>query len=230
MGLNNLNEHQIVIYCSLGSDFDNKIRELGFQIKSIEEAPVDSIEVCKYQYKDYMPLIQKMNIFIKPLQTKEKILIIIRASKRILLNHNELLIRLHEFFKERYDIEEASFDNKTLKEQIDIMQNCKILIGAHGAGFTNMLFLNENTHVIEMFPESFYINCYEIIAKHKKLHHHILHGKDLIKPHISLDEFTSLVNEGKMWNPTNPYVSQLRDLKGFSVNIDDVVKLINTIA
>ena len=39
----------------------------------------------------------------------------------------------------------------TLQEQLDLLQNAKIIIGPHGAGLTNMLWMQNNGSVIE-FP------------------------------------------------------------------------------
>jgi hypothetical protein len=231
MSIHNLTELDIQIYFRCGpTDFaKGKLEELGFNIKPIEELSGNYIEISKNTHNDISYLFIKCNTFIEPIN-KEKIILIKRTNRRILLNHTELFESLRQNFNHLYDIEEVSFDNKTLKEQINIMRDCKILIGPHGAGFTNIFFLNENTHTIEFFPESFYVDCFKKLFRLKNIKFYYLHGKDITTPPIRLEEFISLEKEGKMWNPTNPYVSQLRDIKGFSINIDEVLNIIKTIA
>jgi hypothetical protein len=235
IGIHNFKEQDITVYFknSLHDFTKEKLAELGFKINPLGKLPENSVEISGYNYGNWTYFIKKFTQVPTLLINKQKILVIKRNKCRILINNSELLDALEQNFKDKYIIETVIFDNKTIKEQIDMMCDCKILIGPHGAGFMNMLFLNENANVIEFFPESFYTNCFKIIAKQKKINHYYLHGKDLTKPQISLDEFISLFNEGKIWSrnkPTHPYASQLRDIKGFSINITDVVNLIKTIA
>ena len=235
MGKHNYQENEITLYFRFNlHDFaKKKLQELEFNINPISMLPENAVEISTYNYGIWKYLIQKFSLYTKPLINKEKIIFIKRNKYRILINHSELLEALEQNFKNKYIIEQVIFDDKTLTEQIDMMQNCKILIGPHGAGFTNMLFLNENTHLIEFFPESFYTDCFKLIATQKNINYYYIHGKDITTPLISLEEFNKLVKEGKMWHPkkpTNPYVTQLRDIKGFSINIDEVVNLIKPIA
>lgn len=231
IGVNNLTEADVIIYFrEAPTEFaKEKVKDLGFNIKSINEIPENYIEISKFTHTDIRYLIKKFNLFIKPLQNKKKIILIKRNNRRILINHNELLYSLKERFKDNYMIEEADFDNKTLKEQINMMYDCKILIGPHGAGFTNMFFLNELTQIIEFFPESFYVDCFNKLAIIKNIKYYHLHGKDILPPPMSLEDFVKLVSEGKIWGKPQSYVKKLRDIKGFSINITDVLNLISTI-
>ena len=63
----------------------------------------------------------------------------------------------------------------SVKDQIKLFQSAKIIIGPHGAGFTNMIFSNPNTHSIEFVPEHFLSILYWHISKAiQGDHHHIL--------------------------------------------------------
>ena len=45
------------------------------------------------------------------------------------------------------------YENLTLEMQISISNNCKVLGGIHGAGLTNMLFMNKGCTLIEVRAE-----------------------------------------------------------------------------
>jgi capsular polysaccharide biosynthesis protein len=229
IGVNNINNSDIIIYCNINSHFKNIMKELRFIVKPLDEVPDNPVEICKLEYTEIKYIINKFNTFIKPLRNKEKIILIKRNNMRILLNHSELLQSL-SIFNDKYYIKEVDFDNKTLAQQIKLMSNCKILIGPHGAGFTNMLFMNENTHVFEFFPESFYLRFYAKIADKKNINYYYLHGKDIIPPPICLEDYLWNHITHEIWKKENmSWVRLVRDVN-FSINIEDVINYIKTIA
>ena len=242
MGINNLNESDIIIYYNNKEFILNIIKELGFKIKPLNQVSDTTVKICKLQYTQVKYIINRFNLLIKPLYNKEKIILIKRDHMRMLLNHSELLKSL-DIFKNKYDIEEVIFDNKTLDQQINIMSNCKILIGPHGAGFTNMLFMNENSYVFELFPESFYAPYYKYLANKKDINYYYLHGKDITPPLFSLEYYLSKFKMGEIFKDEDLPLMNLiceekykkldtlvRDIKGFSINIEDVINYIKTIA
>ncbi|MCI5044134.1 MAG: glycosyltransferase family 61 protein [Aquisalinus sp.] len=50
-------------------------------------------------------------------------------------------------------------------EQVRLMSETRLLVSAHGAALTNLLFMPEGGHVIEFFPEDFAISCYLAAAR-----------------------------------------------------------------
>ncbi|MFT6332441.1 MAG: hypothetical protein ACJAW3_000778 [Lentimonas sp.] len=46
-------------------------------------------------------------------------------------------------------------EDLTLKEQIDLFYNAKFVLGAHGAGFTNLIFSSADMQFMEMYPKHF---------------------------------------------------------------------------
>ena len=46
--------------------------------------------------------------------------------------------------------------NLCLKKQMQIFNNCELLIALHGACMSNILFMKSNTKVIEIFPPNYY--------------------------------------------------------------------------
>jgi hypothetical protein len=66
------------------------------------------------------------------------------ARRRKVLNESELEPVLHEF-----GFEIARPDNLSLAEQIDLFSGCSVLMGIHGAGLTNCLFMPGGGDVVE---------------------------------------------------------------------------------
>lgn len=68
-----------------------------------------------------------------------------KARMRKIINENEVIDILL-----KYDFEIHIFEDYSLKRQIEIMQNTKILVGLHGGGLTNMLFMPREGKVLEL--------------------------------------------------------------------------------
>lgn len=71
-------------------------------------------------------------------------------SRRALLNEDEVLAAV-----QKAGFEPIVFEALTLKQQIELMQQTKVLAGLHGAGLTNLMFLPANSTVLECMPEEF---------------------------------------------------------------------------
>ena len=83
-----------------------------------------------------------------------------KSEKRMVSNEEELIILL-----KRYHFEIHYFEEYSLIKQIEIMQQTKTLIGLHGSGLTNMLFMPQNGNVIELrnYGDA-HNNCYFSLA------------------------------------------------------------------
>ena len=78
-------------------------------------------------------------------------------------------------------------------EQIYLFQNAKIVIGAHGAAFTNLIFCKENTKVLDIIPENHPNTVDETIAKVKNLNFKFIRTKELNeKERVNGDIFLSI--------------------------------------
>jgi hypothetical protein len=90
-------------------------------------------------------------------------IIINRSKSRIILNVD----LLYRAIKNKYTNLEWIIIDDDMKplEYIDYFINCQIIIGAHGAGLTNMIFSpNPDLIVIEIMPIGFYVLCFSILA------------------------------------------------------------------
>jgi capsular polysaccharide biosynthesis protein len=121
----------------------------------------------------YLPewiIIELFNKFInfkKKFECNNRIYIDRRESK---FNHCQIINddELKKFLLKKnfsiYKIGELSFF-----EQIYLFNNAKIIIGAHGAAFANLIFCKENTKVIDIIPEDHPNTVDQTISIYKKL-------------------------------------------------------------
>lgn len=83
-----------------------------------------------------------------------------KAPKRKIINETEVveLLKCHGF-------EIHLFEEYTLQKQIEIMSQTKSLVGLHGAGLVNMLFMQEGGQVLELRNQNdSQNNCYFALA------------------------------------------------------------------
>jgi capsular polysaccharide biosynthesis protein len=65
----------------------------------------------------------------------------------------------------------------TIRDQIVTFQNCKLLIGAHGAGLSNMLFMSKGSIVIEIRPHGEQNNIYMMLASCLGLEYYVFYSE-----------------------------------------------------
>jgi len=84
-----------------------------------------------------------------------------KAKKRFIINEQELNVLFASL-----GIEVHCFEDYTLNQQIQLMAECKLLIGLHGAGLTNMLFMPEKAVIVELRNDEKapYNHCYKQLA------------------------------------------------------------------
>jgi capsular polysaccharide biosynthesis protein len=101
--------------------------------------------IAEYQKDLLIQLRVKFGVFDNIDQSYRKVFIRRKPAKaRNILNEIELILLLKEF-----NVEIHYFDDYSLVQQIAIMKETKTLIGLHGAGLTNMLFMPPKGNVLE---------------------------------------------------------------------------------
>lgn len=84
-----------------------------------------------------------------------------KAPKRRIANESELLPVLHSHEFEIVHLEDLDF-----KAQVRLLSQAEVLMGLHGAGLTNMLFMAPETKVVELrFEGDRENNCYFSLAR-----------------------------------------------------------------
>ncbi len=84
-----------------------------------------------------------------------------KAKKRFVANEKEL-----SAFLSSLGFQIVHFENYSLEQQIKIVSESKVIIGLHGAGLTNMLFLPKQSTVFELISKekNWYNWCYQNMA------------------------------------------------------------------
>lgn len=86
-----------------------------------------------------------------------------RCSSRYVVNEDELLEELDEYGFDSYVLEDLSF-----REQVELFSGAEVVVGPHGAGFTNTIYA-DNLTLLELFgsDELSHSLCYYGIASAK---------------------------------------------------------------
>lgn len=87
-----------------------------------------------------------------------------RKRNRKWANPVELLTEL-ERNNFGYKILCVDFEDLSIREQVKLMSQTRILVAAHGAGLTNAMFLPQGCGVIEVFPHAFFWTGYSRISR-----------------------------------------------------------------
>lgn len=141
----------------------------------------------------------------KPASSNQRVYISrARAERRKIANEEELeaILKSHDF-KIIY-CEQLSFC-----EQATIFSGAKILISIHGAGLTNMMFMENDNKVLEIrYKNDFHNNCYFSLASALNLRYYyflaepVCEGEDPYSANVTVDipgikwVIDSMVNDG----------------------------------
>jgi len=96
-----------------------------------------------------------------------------RKGKRELVNGAEI-----EEYLEDLGFEAVLCENYTIAEQAAIFYNADVVIGPHGAAFTNVVFCRPGTKIIEFFAPAWTNPCYWTICNEVALKYYFLVGEN----------------------------------------------------
>jgi hypothetical protein len=93
-------------------------------------------------------------------------------SDRKILNEASIITLLESIGFETIDP-----DKLTITAQIELMQQAKLVISTHGGALSNLLFLQEEAAIVEIFsPDYFRTDCYFTLARMLNLNYQYLMG------------------------------------------------------
>jgi capsular polysaccharide biosynthesis protein len=117
-----------------------------------------------------------------------------------LINNDQIIECLTRKGFESYQVGKLDFF-----EQIYLFNNAKIIIGPHGAAFTNIIFSNPNTNIIEIIPDFHKSKKCEKITKTLNLNYTKVvrptinsSNKKLGDMEISIDEINNILDKVKL--------------------------------
>lgn len=112
-----------------------------------------------------------------------------KSGRRRVINELAVSTLLNE-----YGFVTLHFEDFSFEEQIKMASQAKVLIGLHGAGLTNMIFMAEQASVLEFRPENDDSNlCYYALASALHLKYYYQFGQSPIKVDYNDDVEIDLV-------------------------------------
>ena len=86
-----------------------------------------------------------------------------------MVNEEEILTLLTQ-----QDFKKVVLSGKSIREQAEIFNEAEVVIGAHGAGFTNLVFCEKGTKVLEFIPPVWDAMAYFHLSAIAGLNHALL--------------------------------------------------------
>jgi hypothetical protein len=103
-----------------------------------------------------------------------KIGLVERPARRLIVNSSALSRALQDHYGP--DQVHVSYqiisDEQSLVEQATWYYHQDIVLMAHGAGTTNVIFMRPGTHLLELFPHNFFFELYKPLVEECNVHHH----------------------------------------------------------
>ncbi|NET27533.1 glycosyltransferase 61 family protein [Okeania sp. SIO1I7] len=98
------------------------------------------------------------------------------ASRRRVVNEEEVIS-----FLDKFGFENITLESISVVEQAALLANAKVVIAAHGAGLTNLVFCSYGTKVIEFFAPEYIVKYYWIVSNVCGLEYYYLLGDEFDK-------------------------------------------------
>ncbi|MBI9062165.1 MAG: glycosyltransferase family 61 protein [Marinilabiliaceae bacterium] len=118
-----------------------------------------------------------------------------KATVRRVVNEDELLQCI-----KKYNFKEIIFEDLSWFEQVKLVYNAKIIIGPHGAGLTNAIFMAQGTSLLELRPKGhFFFNCFYTMADAINLNYYY-QTCDVKHPHVDPHGTDLIVNISELEN------------------------------
>lgn len=208
-------------------------------IKFMDEVPEDALILTYARprvHKDWLSLKPMRDYMMDmfPLNTQAfGITVIKRVHNRVYVDHDELIQALPKF---GLPVREAIMELLPIGEQINLMRNTSVLVGPHGSGETNMIFMPPGSKIIELYPKGFSDQVFVGLAR--AFGHTLVEIESDIPsalgrvPTERVSEYLKLNGwptrqDFKKWAPDKMEMGRvLRDVSTFSINPAIVTKAI----
>jgi hypothetical protein len=113
----------------------------------------------------------------EPSTTKKRILIARKPGTKVrrIINHDEVVEMTTAL-----GFETVYFEDISLREQLHLAISAEAMIGAHGSGLCHLLFMDERSTVVEIFPfeRRQACDCYEMLATIPRHRYHSIDSSE----------------------------------------------------
>lgn len=109
---------------------------------------------------DIMALKRQVETTLKPRVTERKRIYISRAGRRKVANETALIDLL-----KNYDFTVIDDKPRSVAEQVEIYKNASFILGPHGASFTNIIWCEPDTHLLELFSPTLIVDHFRYMSK-----------------------------------------------------------------
>jgi hypothetical protein len=177
-----------------------RIKECSHTNKYLS-AHLDNIE--SRDIEQLTSLMIKNNKLEKERNKKKSIIYVARKGDRKLSSEAEESLLSH-FNENEVEIEKCFFEDLSFREQLKKSYHSSCMIGVHGNGLTNSIFMRPGSKVIELFPKGCYMHDYEILCRLKDHIHYPLDEdgsfiKGTHRGHSSINEEVKNINTEKIF-------------------------------
>lgn len=121
-----------------------------------------------WPHRDDLSLLRDTFLTFQERQSEQgkKIFISRRNSRRAFSNESDLERLLSSKGFTTYVLEDLSF-----QEQVRLFSHAGYVVGAHGAGLSNLVFCPKGTKVLEISTPSHAVNCFRVLSKQLDFEH-----------------------------------------------------------
>ena len=102
-------------------------------------------------------------------------------------------------------------DEKTAEAQVKLFSSVDILVSAHGAGLSNVIFMVPKSYVIELMPPYWDWACYRRLCENADMQYKMIRSKGKKGPECNKNPMSKLCRE-----------KGIRD-RDFNADVDEVV-------
>lgn len=115
--------------------------------------------------------------------------------KRFITQGYDIYSRLYDRYNGRYPVR-MYYGNESLEETAKLFRQTKVLIGAHGAGLSNILFMPKDSMMVELRPISWPNRCFIDMANYIGIKHYLYNVNTNLRGYemnINLKEFMDIL-------------------------------------
>ena len=154
-----------------------------------DELIVPSIESRQVMKQMATEIAGRLGVDVTNRNERGRYIFIERVNSRKLENSNEFFA-----WRRRYGFEDYQLEKMSLSDQIKLFSEAEIILGAHGAGLTNILYCHPGTQIVELLSQKNNRLCYPALSRMCGLRHVLIRARqsarrqDMIVPMQALEQ------------------------------------------